>query len=130
MKDKLRRFMMGRYGVDELNRFLMWIAVVCLILNLFFSSLWYVGAILFLVFCYYRMFSKNISRRFAENQTYLKLLFRVKEAFGSKQFHFREMIKYHIYKCPGCGQKIRVPRGKGKISIHCPKCNTDFIKHS
>ena len=123
--------MIGRYGVDELNRFLMGVTMVLIVLDLFIRShfLYLLGA-LCLILCYYRMLSKNISRRFTENQKYLNLEFRVRESWKNLKFKIGEGRKYHIYKCPGCGQKIRIPRGKGKISIHCPKCNTDFIKHS
>lgn len=123
--------MTGRYGVDELNRFLMVIVAVFLILNLFFSSrIWYLVSIPCLLLCYYRMFSKNISARFTENQKYLKIRFQVKEKLGKWKLRFQQMRQYHIYKCPNCGQKIRIPRGKGKISIHCRKCGTEFIKRS
>lgn len=130
MKDKLRRFMMGRYGIDEFNRFLLGVAMVLVVLDLFIHGfLVYLGG-LCLIYCYYRMLSKNISRRFKENQIYLNLQFKVKEGFKNKKLQFNQSRKFHIYKCPHCGQKIRIPRGKGKISIHCPKCGTDFMKHS
>lgn len=130
MKDKLQRFMIGRYGADELTRFLLGVTMVLIVLDLFVHIyLVYLGG-LCLIYCYYRMLSRNISRRFKENQVYLNLRFKVKEGFKSRKLQLTQIRKYHIYKCPHCGQKIRIPRGKGKISIHCPKCSTDFIKRS
>ena len=76
------------------------------------------------------MFSRNISKRYQENQAFLRMSFRVREPLKKWQFRFRESRQYHIYKCPSCGQKIRIPRGRGRVSIHCPKCGTDFIKKS
>lgn len=131
MRDKLQRFMLGRYGVDELNRCLMVVAMACVVLDLFLRfRIFYLAGVLFLVVCYARMLSKNISKRFQENQKYLHYQFQVKEAFRKWKFKLQEARKFHIYKCPKCKQKIRIPRGRGKISIHCPKCGTDFIKHS
>lgn len=131
MREKLQRFMIGRYGVDELNRFLMTMAMVFVLLDLFVRSHFlYLGGLVFMVFCYVRMFSKNVGKRFKENQVYLHYQFFVKEYFRKQKFKLQEMRKYHIYRCPNCKQKIRIPRGKGKISIHCPKCHTDFIRHS
>lgn len=130
MKDKLQRFMIGRYGADELTRFLLGVTMVLIVLDLFVHIyLVYLGG-LCLIYCYYRMLSRNISRRFKENQVYLSLRFKVKEGFKSRKLQLTQIRRYHIYKCPHCGQKIRIPRGKGKISIHCPKCSTDFIKRS
>jgi len=131
VKEKIQRFMIGRYGVDEMNRFLMGVTMVLIVLDLFLRShvLYLLGA-LCLIWCYYRMLSKNISKRFQENQKYLNLEFRVKEGWKNLKFKISQARQFHIYKCPGCGQKIRIPRGKGKISIHCPKCQTDFIKRS
>lgn len=131
VKEKIQRFMIGRYGVDELNRFLMMVTMVLIVLDLFLRShvLYLLGA-LCLILCYYRMLSKKIGKRFEENQKYLNLEFRVKEGFKNLKFKVSQSRQFHIYKCPGCGQKIRIPRGKGKISIHCPKCQTDFIKRS
>lgn len=131
MKDKLRKFMMGRYGVDELNRFMMMLTMVFVVLDLVIqSSFLYLGGVLCLVLCYFRMLSRNINKRYQENQKYLRYEFRVRETFRGWKIGFGQRKTHHIYKCPKCGQKIRVPRGKGKIKIHCPKCNTDFIKNS
>lgn len=131
VREKIQRFMIGRYGVDELNRFLMGVTMVFIILDLFVRThvLYLLGAVC-LILCYYRMLSRNISKRYQENQKYLDKEFKVKEGFRKLKFKVSQSRQYHIYKCPNCGQKIRIPRGKGKISIHCPKCNTDFIKRS
>lgn len=131
MKEKIQRFMMGRYGVDELNRFLMGITLVLIVLDLFVRSHFlYLLGVLCLILSYYRMLSKNIGRRVTENQKYLRLEFKVREGFKNQKFKWKQSRKFHIYQCPNCRQKIRIPRGKGKISIHCSKCGTDFIKHS
>ena len=122
-KDNFRRFMVGRYGGDELNRFLMTAILIAVILNLLIRSrilIWAEG--LCLIVCYYRMFSKNTGKRFQENQTFLNLRFRMGEKVKG--------WKYKIFKCPNCGQKLRIPRSHGKISIHCRKCGHDFMGKS
>lgn len=131
MKEKLRRFMIGRYGVDELDRFLLVVTLVFIGINLFVHSmiLYTIGTAA-LILCYARMLSRNIGRRFQENQKYLHYEFLVKERMKKWKYQLEQRKKYHIYKCPNCKQKIRIPRGKGKVSIHCPKCNTDFIRRS
>ena len=67
---------------------------------------------------------------YAENQKYLALENRLRRFWGQKRYLIQQRKEYHIYKCPGCKQKIRIPRGKGKISIRCPKCGEEFIKNS
>lgn len=130
-RERFSRFMVGRYGADRLCQFLLGISFVLIILGIFVRKPWVdLAAFLVLFVCYWRMFSKNIGKRYAEEQKYEGLVFAVTDRFKRNQFKLRERKEYHIYKCPGCGQKIRIPRGKGKISIHCPKCNTDFIKKS
>lgn len=130
-REKLQRFMIGRYGMDQLNQFLLYAVLAVILINLFvrvwpLELLELVG----IVFLYFRMFSRNISKRYQENQAFLRMTFRVREPLKKWQFRFRESRQYHIYKCPSCGQKIRIPRGRGRVSIHCPKCGTDFIKKS
>ncbi len=125
-KEKLRNFMMGRYGGDDLTRVGFWAFVVCLVLSLFLrTNIFYWAAILIMVWIYYRMFSKNISKRYEENQKFL----RAKE-HAKVWFKEQRDPNHKIFKCPNCGQKTRVPRGKGKIAIRCPKCGTEFIKRT
>ena len=135
MKEKIGRFMAGRYGNDKLNQFMMAVFLGCAVLNLFVRNA-YVSTVLnsweclLILLVYIRMFSRNISKRYAENQKYLALENRLRRFFGQTRYLMQQRKEYHIYKCPGCKQKIRIPRGKGKISIRCPKCGEEFIKNS
>ncbi|MBY0758485.1 MULTISPECIES: hypothetical protein [Sellimonas] len=132
MKDKFMRFMYGRYGVDSFSKFLVIAGIILLALSGFFEYGWilYLLSLVLLAYSYFRIFSKNHSRRYAENQTWLKYTSRFRRAFGNLRYRVRHMKSYHIYKCPSCSQKIRIPRGKGRIEIRCPKCGTKFIKNS
>lgn len=135
MKEKIGRFMAGRYGNDKLNQFMMAVFLGCAVLNLFVRNA-YASTVLnsweclLILLVYIRMFSRNISKRYAENQKYLALENRLRRFFGQKRYLMQQRKEYHIYKCPDCKQKIRIPRGKGKISIRCPKCGEEFIKNS
>ncbi len=124
MKDKLARFMTGRYGVDALSKFMLYIAIGCMVIGMIFRNSIFDGfAIILLLIGYFRMFSKNIQSRYNENIKYWNIRNRFLNIFKMRKTH-------HIYKCPSCKQKIRIPKGKGKIEITCPKCRTQFIKRS
>ncbi len=131
MREKFTRFMQGRYGGDELSRFLLIVAVVIMVLQLLTRGVIF-GVLVWaiFIFIYMRMFSRNYGKRQQENQRFLTARYKLK----TKWYQFKkDMIQrkdYHIYKCPQCSQKIRIPRGKGKIAIRCPKCYTEFIKKS
>ena len=123
MKEKFQRFMTGRYGVDDLSKFLLGVAVVLCVLSLFLRS-GLLNALVFLalIVLYFRIFSRNFSARSHENSVFLKYKNRV-TGFWTGQINLLKQRKdYHIYTCPQCKQKIRIPRGKGKIEITCPKC--------
>lgn len=98
-------------------------ALLFLVLRIF-----YVLALALLVYAYYRMFSKDLSKRSAENQWYLKKEMKVRGWWQRKKKAIAGRKEYKIYKCPKCGQKIRVPRHKGKIAIRCRKCGEEFIR--
>lgn len=130
MKEKLYRFMQGRYGSDQLNRFLMGLVIVCFLLSLFGVRAFYILGIVLLVYAYFRMFSKNRYKRSAENSIYLRYEFKIRQKAAAFTRNLKQRKTHHIYKCPSCRQKIRIPRGKGKIEIRCPKCGQTFIKKS
>lgn len=137
MRDKFNKFMQGRYGVDELSRFTMGVALALIILTMFVNIVnRSVGSVLdflgiaAIVYAYFRIFSRNIQQRYAENQKYLQMTSKLRLRFNKEKNLMKQRKTHHIYACPGCGQKIRIPRGKGKIEIECPKCHTKFVKKS
>lgn len=127
----LRKFMVGRYGGDQLNNFLLIIFMFLFILTRFFnSSMISVISLIIPFIAYYRIFSKDIQKRYTENQKFLTYWNPIKRKFNSKTKRIKEMKDYKFFECPNCGQTLRVPRGKGRISIKCPKCNTTIIRKS
>lgn len=130
MKEKFYRFMQGRYGNDQFNRFLMVLVIVCFAVSLLGVRPFYVLGIVLLIYAYFRLFSKNIYKRRQENAVYLRYEYKVKQWFATFKRDMAQRKTHHIYRCPSCKQKIRIPRGKGKIEIRCPKCGQTFIKKS
>lgn len=123
--------MAGRYGVDYLGRFTIIAGLIALLLAGWTrSSLLNLLAWMLIIYSYYRMFSRNIYKRTQENQWYLNKTYKIRCFFARQKNMLTQRKTHHIYKCPTCKQKIRIPRGKGKIEIRCPKCNTTFIKKS
>lgn len=128
--------MVGRYGADQLSRFTLIVSLVLIILSMIFARIPVAGAILNLaglagvVITYFRMFSRNIPKRYEENRKYLEFVAKLRGRIGKEKYMMDQRKTNHIYSCPGCGQKIRVPKGKGRIEISCPKCHTKFIKKS
>ena len=94
------------------------------------GTLFYFLGWVLIIYCYFRVFSRNISKRYAENQKYLAKTYKLRTYIQQQKNSLAQRKVYHIYKCPGCKQKIRIPKGKGKIEIRCPKCGTTFIKKS
>lgn len=131
MREKLFKFMSGRYGQDQFSRFLFGAAVVFMLITMLTRTQeLYWLALAALVFGYWRMLSRNHSARYRENQRYLKYHNRFIGFFKGKINIQKQRKTHHIYSCPSCKQKIRIPRGKGKIAIICPKCRTEFVKKS
>ena len=131
MKEKLQRFMTGRYGIDNLNRFLLICALVLCVTNMLFrSSILNTLILLVIVIMYVRMLSRNASKRYAENVKFLQLKEKVTGVFRKNKANMEDRKTNHIYACPSCKQKIRIPKGKGRICITCPKCHTQFERKS
>ena len=135
MKERIMRFMQGRYGVDTFCRFLLVAGLIVVFLSAFLGSsvvgmIFYLLGWVMIIYCYFRMFSRNVSKRYAENQAFLAKTYKIRSFFQKQKNIWNQRRVYHIYTCPNCRQKIRIPRGKGKMEIRCPKCGTTFIKKS
>ena len=136
MKEKFLKFMEGRYGVDAFARFTMIVALACIVISIFFPGRSVIGALLntigllAIIYTYFRMLSRNIQKRYSENERYLTVTSGIRQRFIREKNMMQQRKTHHIYTCPSCGQKIRIPRGKGRIEIDCPKCHTKFIKKS
>ena len=123
-----QRLMYGRYGTDHLNlALLVGYFVLSFLAHLLRSSVLDLLALAALVWGLYRMFSRQMEQRRVENDKFLSLVRPLIQKYNvSKQ---RRNDKEHCYfKCPSCGQQLRVPRGKGKISITCRSCGVSFEK--
>ena len=121
LKSGFRRFMMGRYGTDKLNMTILTTGLIFSLVSMFIhnnlvdlvlTTLAY-GLMFWAIF---RCLSRNTYKRYQENRKYLRFVERLKDR------------EHRYYDCPRCRQPVRVPRGKGKISITCPKCKEKFIK--
>ena len=116
-----RRFMTGRYGTDKLNNLLLGLGLATCFLNLFVGNA-IAGLVLtavsygFMLLALFRCFSRNTYKRYQENRKYLLLIERIRDK------------EHRYFTCPRCRQTVRVPRGKGKIAINCPKCKEKFTK--
>ena len=129
MKQKLQQFMRGRYGVDKFNQFLVWAGFIVLIFFQFFAKGRGIGTILamaMLIYCYFRMFSRNYEARYKENNKFLEIYNPIARKLRIKWKQLKDIKKYKYFTCPKCGQSIRIPRGKGNLSIRCTKCHQEF----
>ena len=143
-KEKLIRFMQGRYGMDELNKALNAAALIGLFASLIVSFasgtsragsivstvLWIIS-IAIMGFALFRSFSRNIPARRAENEWYR---LHIAAPFTKKKNEVKtrraQAATHRFFKCPKCGQTVRVPKGKGKIKITCPKYGEEFVRKS
>lgn len=122
----LRRMMAGRYGTDHLGIALLGLYLVLYLLSRLFHSftLGLLGTLVIL-WAFYRMFSRQIPRRRAENAKFMEFVGPIVRQYNVNKC--RRKDKDHCYfKCPNCGQQLRVPKGKGKISITCRNCGVNF----
>ena len=126
----MSRFMAGRYGGDQLNLFLIVLYLVFSVVFLFTRLLAFelLGTVV-LVLSLYRALSRSLERRRAENARFLQTVRPVWRRWMG--FRARAHDKEHRYfKCPNCGQQMRVPRGKGRITVHCRACGAAFEEKS
>lgn len=123
MKEKLMRFMMGRYGTDRLNQDMLILSAVLMFLGILTPWRWiqWIGVVIIFVL-YFRMFSKNINQRYRENQRYLYYRNKVVQRFK----RLKDLPRYKYVACSQCHQQLRLPRRKGNVVVTCPKCRHQF----
>ena len=154
INEALRRFMQGRYGNDALNMFLLRALFVLIIISFFYRP--FILRILLwagIIWLWYRLLSRNIAKRAAENEKFLAVWNKIIGSLrgigrkgpsggtgrtgaagtsgrtrraGRWDGRVDEDPAYRYFVCPSCGQKMRVPSGKGHIRIRCPKCGTQI----
>jgi predicted RNA-binding Zn-ribbon protein involved in translation (DUF1610 family) len=124
IKEKIRKFFAGRYGLDDLGKLIVWVSLITYVLGrlfknsvLLFISL--IGAISF----FFRFFSKEVYDRSDENCKYKRYI-----RSWKLKYEYRKTAK--IYMCPQCGKMIRVPKGKGKLQITCPSCKHTITRYT
>lgn len=126
-QERVSDWFKGRRGPEELSNFCIVIALVLVVVNLFANQLWIsIVALALAVYAAWRMSSKNVVARAKENVAFLKALGPVRPWVQDPGAAVSETRTYKHVKCPSCGQKIRVPRGKGKLRVTCPTCHEKF----
>jgi len=131
MKDKLYRFMRSRYGNDQLSSMLTWGGLIFMLLDCFLKIgiFYFIGFVLF-VYGYIRIFSKQYDKRAAQNRWYMEHTAGIRNVFKRRKKQKEAGKDYKVFVCNKCQQMIRIPRGKGRIEIRCPKCGNKFIRKS
>lgn len=124
-----KKFMQDRTGVDHLSLALLIVSLVVGLVGQLLGWGWLTWLSLApLVFCYFRIFSKNKLKRHQENILFLKYWYPLQSKWINQYRALKARRQYRYFKCKECGQQLRVPRKKGKIEITCPKCRHTFIK--
>lgn len=126
MRERFNNLFIGCQGMDEFSKFLFWagcghLALSCLLAGLvgFLSSLFFFLGVFMLIMAFVRAFSRKLPQREMENNVYLQYLARKRRERAAARDRRSQRKDFVFFKCPGCHQYLRVPRGKGKIHINC-----------
>ena len=121
LRTGFQHFMAGRYGTDKLNMAILCTGLVFSLLASFIPGpliklACTTVAYVFMIIAIFRSLSRNVYKRYEENRKFLLFFQKLKDK------------DHRYFNCPRCNQQVRVPKGKGKISITCTKCREKFIK--
>ena len=128
-RQRIQQFMYGRYGYDQLGRALIFAALACLVLGMLFRPLYplfLLGQYAALIWCIFRLLSRNTYKRQQENAWYLRKEQAVRRWFRSLKDRWQQRKEYKFFRCPSCHALLRVPKGKGKLLLTCRKCGNRF----
>ena len=124
---KLEGWMIGRYGQDELNRFLMYVSLFFIFLAMA-DPVWAYVALLPMCWSMYRCYSKNVVKRRQERATYLRITAKPRQWGRLQKRKWQDRNTHKYFTCKECGAVFRVPKGKGKIEVTCPNCKVHSIR--
>jgi len=129
IRNFLRNIMTGRYGPDQLGITMTVTSLVIYFLYglLAFTPLMIVSYVI-LILAVFRIMSRNIQRRRAENDRFIRYWWPVKTKISRVKTELSQRKTHKFFKCPSCRNNLRVPKGKGTLQITCPKCGERFIK--
>ena len=131
LRNALSRFMYGRNGADQLGLCIIWVAILLDVISMLTKNTAVSGVVgmittVLVLWALFRVFSRNLEKRRAENAAFLqKVWWPISRRMAGKRQ--QRMDKEHCYfTCPGCGAVCRVPKGKGRIVITCPRCGNEI----
>lgn len=140
IKQAFRSFMYGRNGADHLSMALLWTGLICYLLGGIVGSIAVsvifpvIGILLNLtgfaayMFSLFRVFSRNVEKRRAENRRYVTMMEKRKTQRRQAKVRFQNRKTYKYFKCPGCKAWLRLTRGKGVVTVTCSRCKTSFTQ--
>ena len=140
IKQSFRSIMVGRNGADQLSMALLWTGLIINLLSSIIGSIqgspiWALlgmalGLIGFAsyVYCIFRIFSRNVEKRRAENRRYVTMMEKRSTERRQARVRFQNRKKYKYFKCPGCKAWLRLSRGKGVVTVTCSRCHTSFTQ--
>lgn len=130
IRSKLQQFMYGRNGADQLSAAAAWVAVTVWVVYLFTSWLpLYFLALVLMGYSFFRMFSRRTDKRREENAKFLAAFRPLRRRLSALGCRMRDK-EHRYFRCPNCGQQMRVPKGKGHIQVTCRSCGITFEEKS
>jgi len=123
-RQKAESWMRGRYGQDELYIVLLALGFIFLLLSRA-SQMFHIFSLICLFLALFRCYSKNLNQRKKERDAFLSIAGKPKQWGSLQKLRWRDRKTHRYFKCGNCGQILRVPAGKGKIVITCPKCHKE-----
>ena len=134
MKQRLINFFSGRNGTDSISKSALWVSILFLIVSIattrvldgILSTVFWVFALILIVYSYWRILSRNVYKRRAENDRFIAATSGIRSFFSGIKIRTVQGRQYKFFKCPLCKTVLRVPRGKGKVQITCKKCGNRF----
>lgn len=127
---KLRRFMAERNGVDAIAMVLFGLYLAAGAVNIFLRlTALRIAMLVIVVLLFARVLARASDRRREENAAFLRFFRGLGGRFRLLRERFRQRRTHRFRRCPRCHATVRIPRRRGKVTIVCPRCGTEFRRH-